>query len=90
VAKGYVSRWKRREREKETHIMDFWFASRAENAAVWDSEMEAQNDCVLFNRMEISISVAGGAHPCGNFKVEKRTEGEFVVFCDAPFHQGSD
>ena len=47
--------------------------------------MDAQNDCVLFNRMRISILVAGATHPCGDFKVEKRAPKAMVVVCEGTF-----
>ena len=86
MPKGYVSRWKYRDKEKQPHVMDVWFASQPANAAIWDSETEAQNDCVIFNYWHIVIPVAtGGTHVCKDFKVEKRAGGEFVVFCEGPF-----
>lgn len=83
--KGYVSRWQKRERPDE-NIMDYWFCSRAENAAVWDTREGAENDCVLFNRHQIVIpSSNGGPYVCRDFKIEERAPGEFVVYCVAPF-----
>ena len=29
----------------------------------------------------------GGVHTCSGFKSEKRPDGKFVVFCEAPFIQ---
>jgi len=85
MLKGYVNRWKKRDKPEE-HVMDYWFCSRAENAAVWDTREGAENDCVLFNHHRIVIpSSEGGTYICRDFKVEERAPGEFVVFCMAPF-----
>ncbi len=85
MLKGYVSRWKSREKPDE-HIMDYWFCSRAENAAHWGTREEAENDRVLFNRHRIVIpSSQGGTYTCHDFTVEERAPGEFVISCLAPF-----
>jgi hypothetical protein len=85
MLKGYVSRWKAREKP-EQHIMDYCFDPRPENAAHWGSREDAEKDCVLFNNHQIVVpSSMGGNHTCKDFKVEQRAPNEFVVFCVAPF-----
>lgn len=85
MLKGYLSRWKLREKPEE-QIMDYWFDSRPEKAACWEKREDAENDCVIFNYHHIVIpSSEGGTHVCKDFKVEQRAPNEFVVFCVAPF-----
>lgn len=86
MLKGYIRGWKERERCEERHLVDYFFDSHAENAATWESEQEAQNDCVIFERHQIVIpSSQGGTHVLSGFKVEQRADGNFVVFCMGPF-----
>jgi len=85
MLKGYVSRWKPREKPEE-NVIDYWFDSRPEKGACWETRQDAENDCVIFNYHLIEIpSSKGGKHICKDFKVEQRAPNEFVVFCFAPF-----
>ena len=86
MLKGYISRWKRKEKP-EDNILDYWFCTRPGDAAYWGSREEAENDCVVFNRHQRIVipSSQGGTYVCQDFKVEERKPGEFVVFCIAPF-----
>lgn len=84
MAKAYISRWKFRE-GPEDHITDYWFTSNPESAAFWGTKEGAENDCVIFNRQNISIDSAAGQTHVGTFEVEQRAPNEYVVFCDAPF-----
>jgi hypothetical protein len=83
--KGYLAKWKIRD-APESHITDYWFNSKIENAAHWTTEEQAEIDCAMLNKLPITIpSSEGGLHSITDFKVEKRAEEEFVIFCDAPF-----
>ena len=83
--KGYISRWKQREKPHEL-IMDYWFTSNPESAAYWETKEEADGDCGLFERNKIEIpSAEGGTYICKGFKSEELRPGRFVVFCEAPF-----
>jgi hypothetical protein len=43
MSKGYITRWKLREKpEDEQGKVDYWFDSHAENAASWDTKEEAE------------------------------------------------
>ncbi len=84
-SKGYIVRWKRREKP-EADTTDYWFDSRPEKAAYWETKEEAENDCVLFERHPIVLTLSGGStHTCTGFRVEQRAPKEFVIFCLAPF-----
>jgi hypothetical protein len=86
MLKGYINRWKEREKPEERQIVDYWFTSNAMKAACWETESEAENNCVIFDCHRIVIpSSKGGTHVCKDFKVEQRAPNEFVVFCVAPF-----
>lgn len=85
LLKGYVRRWKEREKPEPEGI-DYWFTSHPENAAWWKTREDAENECVVFEANRIRIpSSAGGVHTCRGFKVEERAPGEFVIYCMAPF-----
>ena len=84
--KGYLSRWNKREQPEQSHIMDYWFDPRIENAAHWRTKQEAEVDRVLFENLPITIpSSQGGFHVLKGFKVEERALGEYVIFCEGPF-----
>jgi hypothetical protein len=43
-------------REKpEEHLAYYWFNSRVEKAAYWETEEQADIDCALFNHLQIEI-----------------------------------
>jgi hypothetical protein len=85
MRKGYLARWKRREKP-EDHVTDYWFAFSPERAATWETKQEAEKDCTaIFNRFGIDIVSDGDTYLCRNFVVEERSPQEFVVCCDAPF-----
>jgi hypothetical protein len=86
MLKGYISRWKEREKPEERGKIDYWFTSRAAIAARWETREQAESNCVIFDHHHIVIpSAEGGTHVCGGFIVEERAPKEFVVFCVAPF-----
>jgi hypothetical protein len=91
MSKGYITRWKLREKPEEQGKVDYLFDSHAENAASWETKEEAEADCIIFDHHRIVIpSAEGGTHICSGFKVEQRAEKEFVVFCEAPFIVASE
>lgn len=85
MTKGYVYYWE--DNKNSSLLIDYVFTSRREIAAVWTSREDAQSDCdLVFNRQDIRIDVASaGKFTCGDFKVDERRPGEFVVYCEAPF-----
>jgi hypothetical protein len=48
MLKGYVSRWKKREKP-EDHITDYWFNEQIANAACWPTRLDAENWCTILN-----------------------------------------
>ena len=83
--KAYIAKWNLRD-APENHITDFWFNSKIEGAAVCFSEEQAEIECALLNKQRITIpSSPGGLYTIRDFKVEKRADGEFVIFAEAPF-----
>jgi hypothetical protein len=85
LSKAYIYRWQQREKP-EQHTTDFWFSSKPEKAACWQTKEEAEADCKLFNLYSIKIvSADGGTYTCKGFRAEERNPGEFVIFCEAPF-----
>jgi hypothetical protein len=85
MRKGYLARWKRRDKPEE-HIVDYWFSFSPDNAACWDTRQEAENDCVIYSRFGIDILAEnGGTYHCEKFFVEERKPEGFVVYCEAPF-----
>ncbi len=85
MLKAYVQSWELL-KEPEGNKIDYWFCSRPEDAAAWESQQEANNDCVLFDRHHIVVSSSqGGTFICRDFRTEERAPGEFVVYCTGPF-----
>jgi len=85
TSKGYVSRWKQREKP-EDQIVDYWFTSEPNNAVQWETKEQADIECQILNYQRIEIpSSQGGTHVCGDFRSEKFRPGSFVAFCEAPF-----
>jgi hypothetical protein len=83
--KTYISRWAHREKPEE-HKIDYGFCSDAVSAAFWETEEDAQNDAVIFERHHIVIHSAQGIpHICSGFKIEQRAPNEFVIFYEVPF-----
>lgn len=89
MRKGYLARWKRREKP-EDHVTDYWFAFSPEKAATWETRQDAENDCTIFDRFGIDIlSVDGGTYLCRRFIVEELGPQSFTVCCEAPFRSVS-
>ena len=85
MQKAYISHLEWRE-DPESHIVDYWFNSNANNAMHWETKEHAEADCEFHFNRGISISSAlGGTYICQDFKAEERKPNEFVVFCEAPF-----
>jgi hypothetical protein len=83
MLKAYVTGWRMRE---GAEIMDYFFGSKREDAAFWDTREKAEDDCVNYDNLPITItSPEGRTHVCGGFTVEERAPNEFVVFCMIPF-----
>lgn len=63
-----------------------YFTFHAEEAATLPSKELAQNQCPIFDSYGIEVPWAeGGPYVCKDFKVEERSPGQFVIFCDGPF-----
>ena len=83
--KAYIAHWMNRQKPEE-HLANYWFDSRPEKAACWQTKERADSDCALLNHLQIEIpSSNGGTHVCNGFKVEKLPSGNFAIFCEAPF-----
>ena|SRR6266446_2425574 len=89
MLKGYVSRWKAREKPEE-HITDYWFDSDPQKAICWDTREEAESDCVIFDNRIVIPTAEAGIHICSGFKAEERAPNEFVVFLYGPFIVGTN
>ncbi len=65
----------------------YYFDSRAETPGRYRTTQEsAQRACDVLDAVQISIPYPDGrgSHICGDFQVEKQSEGCFVVFCEVP------
>jgi hypothetical protein len=83
MPKGYIQGSKP---QNKSLLIDYWFGSNPQKAAVWMTREEADIDCGIFDRHKIQIpTIWGGIHTCSGFKSEERKPGEFIVFCEAPF-----
>jgi len=86
MSKGYVSNWKKCEEPLLRHITDYFFDSRPEKAAIWDTLEDAHNDCIFFENIGITIQTSNGEqHKCHSFQSEQREDGKYVIYCEAPF-----
>jgi hypothetical protein len=62
MRKGYLARWKRREKP-ENCVTDYWFSFSPEKAAIWETTQEAEKDCAIFNRFGIDTLAEMGTAP---------------------------
>jgi hypothetical protein len=85
MLKAYITKWTEEPQERHTRF-DVRFDSHPQNAAYWKTKEQAENECVIFDRLNIVIpSAEGGTHICNGFRVEERKPEEFVIFYEGPF-----
>lgn len=65
---------------------DFSFDSRPENAMYWNSNEDAEIECLDLNQRGVTIrSLDGTFHIISNFQVEETAPGQFSLSCEGPF-----
>ena len=83
MRKGYLVDF-----EPDPQAQDFGkryvFGSKPEDALAYESREEGESTCNVLRKLGVTIP-KGGTYVCRDFKVEQRSSGDFVIWCEGPF-----